>query len=169
MSGPAGTLITTHNAFFWPPSMAPGFQGHIPGLKFTYGETYGVSTSRYFQDYRNRSLDTSKSVFNKGGAFPTIYTHDPAQVISARDRSYRRVLDVPHYQLNNVDRDRKAHLRGFYHLAQDHRDFYRDRTGCLDRVREFVIPTELREIYRRYGGGMQENEAIPPTRTDDID
>ena len=25
------------------------------------------------------------------------------------------------------------------------------------------------QIYRRYGGGMQENEAIPPTRTDDID
>jgi hypothetical protein len=83
MSRAAGTLITTYNATHIAPTMLPGlvfksfsefnlnlyfisYGGHVPTLGSQYGETYGHSTEKYFHDYRNEVLNSSKSLYTRG-------------------------------------------------------------------------------------------------------
>lgn len=82
-------------------------------MKFDYAETYGNATSKYFQDYRSQTLNTSKSNYAQGGYFPTYYTHQPDLVIGHRTRNRDRWLDAPRYQLTNLDYDRKEELIRF--------------------------------------------------------
>lgn len=89
------------------------YKGHCPGLKFDYGETYGNATAKQFQDYRSETLNTSKSIYANGGQFPTVYTHNPDLVISARDRTRERHRIEPKYSLTNQNYDRKEELSKF--------------------------------------------------------
>ncbi len=89
------------------------YNGHVPTMKFDYGETYGNATSKYFQDYRLKTLDNSKSNYCQGGYFPTYYTHQPDLVIGNRTRTRDRWLSAPRYSLTNVDHDRKEELIKF--------------------------------------------------------
>ncbi|CAF0752900.1 unnamed protein product [Didymodactylos carnosus] len=127
MSRAAGTLVTTYNSTYYPPSLMPGYRGHVPTVNLQYGETFGNSTAKYFQDYRSEALNSSKSLYARGGYFPTPYTHQPELVISDRRRSRDRYLYIPKYTLNNQNYDRTNEIRKFHHLSQHHRDAYTDR------------------------------------------
>lgn len=89
------------------------YKGHVPTMKFDYGETYGNHTAKYFQDYRSKTLESSKSNYCKGGYFPTYYTHDPDLVIGNRTRTRDRWLSAQRYTLNNLDYDRREELINF--------------------------------------------------------
>ncbi|XP_033645381.1 protein FAM166C A-like [Asterias rubens] len=149
MSNSAGTLQTTHQATYIPPRMMPGYKGHCPTAKFDYGETYGNATAKYFQDYRSETLNQSKSSYAKGGQFPTVYTHNPDLVIHARDRSREQWRTAPKYELTNVNHDRREEINKFDTLAQGHRQFYKDRTGTVPRVDDFLIPKSAEDMYRQ--------------------
>lgn len=147
MSQSAGTLQTTHQATFIPPRHMPGYKGHCPTLKFDYGETYGNATAKHFQDYRSETLNQSKSPYANGGQFPTVYSHNPDMVIGARDRTNERWRTAPNYALSSVNHDRKDELDSFNQMAQQHREHYKDRTGTIQRVDEFLIPKKAEDMY----------------------
>lgn len=82
-------------------------------MKFDYGETYGGHTSKYFQDFRSKALETSKTNYCKGGYFPTYYSYNPDMAINARTRKRDYFLHEPRYALTTLDHDRKEGLINF--------------------------------------------------------
>jgi hypothetical protein len=89
------------------------YKGHVPTIKFDYGETYGNHTARYFQDFRLHALDTSQSNYSRGGYFPSYYSNNGNLAVEARTRTDDRWLHNPNYRLSNVDHDRQEHLGQF--------------------------------------------------------
>jgi len=150
MSRSAGTLITTHNATYIPPRFQPGYNGHVPTMKFDYGESYGNATAKYFQDYRSQALNSSKSNYCKGGYFPSFYSHDPDLVIGNRTRSRDRWLSAPRYSLTNVDHDRKEELIKFDKLSAGHREHYNDKSETVHRVEHFMLPKKAEEQFKEH-------------------
>lgn len=149
MSRSAGTLVTTNNATYIPPRFMPGYRGYCPTIKYDYGETYGNQTAKYFQDYRSSVLNSSADPYKRGGQFPTVYSHDPDLVISARTRTQDRWLHAPKYQLSNVGHDRKEELYQFNKLSQAHREHYKDKTGTGSSINYFSIPATSEEQFKR--------------------
>ncbi|CAF3199977.1 unnamed protein product [Rotaria socialis] len=147
MSRAAGTLQTTYNATYYPPSLMPGYRGHIPTTQFQCGETFGNTSAKYFQDYRSEALNSSKSLYARGGYFPTPYTHQPELVMSDRRRSRDQYLYTPKYALNNTHADRTNEIRKFYQLSQEHRDTYSDRSGTSHPVEHFTLPVSNDRMY----------------------
>jgi len=150
MSRSAGTLITTNNATYLPPRFQPGYKGHVPTMKFDYGETYGNATAKHFQDYRSATLNTSKSNYCKGGYFPTSYSHDPDLVIGNRTRTQDRWLTAPRYSLTHVDHDRKEELIRFDKRSSGHREHYNDKSGTTQRVQYFQLPTKAEDQFKKH-------------------
>uniref|UniRef100_UPI00398F2E12 ciliary microtubule inner protein 2C isoform X1 n=1 Tax=Pristiophorus japonicus TaxID=55135 RepID=UPI00398F2E12 len=136
----AGTLITNYNATYIPPALMPGYRGYVPTINFTYGDTYGNATRKYFQDFRLSALNSSQSPYSKGGQFPTIYSNDPSLVIADRAHNRDRWLYAPQWSRYDVDFDRNEELKTFGKLAQQHRESYKDTTGTIPRVDHFVLP-----------------------------
>ncbi|XP_063296853.1 ciliary microtubule inner protein 2C isoform X2 [Pelobates fuscus] len=143
----AGTLITHNNATYIPPALMPGYRGYVPAQAFTYGDTFGNTSARYFQDFRSTALNSSQTPYSKGGQFPTRYSNDPALVISSRSRGWDRWLYSPNCSRYNVDYDRTEELKGFKKVAEQHRDHYRDKTGTLYQVPHFMLPVKNEETY----------------------
>ncbi|XP_048453364.1 protein FAM166C A isoform X1 [Rhincodon typus] len=135
----AGTLITNYNATYIPPALMPGYRGYVPTINFTYGDTYGNATKKYFQDFRLSALNTSQSPYSKGGQFPTVYSNDPTLVIADRSHNRNRWLYAPKWSRYDVDFDRNEELKKFDKLAQQHRENYKDKTGTIRRVDHFVM------------------------------
>ncbi|CAH1773306.1 unnamed protein product [Owenia fusiformis] len=150
MSQSAGTLITTNNATYIPPRFMPGYHGHCPTLKFSYGETYGNSTSKYFQDYRSETLNNSHSVYNKGGSFPTFYSHNPDIVMSNRSRTWDKRLAAPRYELSHTHHDRQEQLDKFHKMSHAHREHYKDTTGEVPRMDHFVLPVKAEDQFKKH-------------------
>lgn len=149
MSRSAGTLVTTNNATYIPPRFMPGYRGYCPTIKYDYGETYGNQTAKHFQDYRSSVLNSSADPYCKGGAFPTVYSHNPDNVISNRTRTQDRWLHAPKYQLSNQDHDRKEENYQFNRLSQAHRENYKDKTGELKAINYYSIPASASEQFKR--------------------
>ena len=89
------------------------YRGHVPTMKFDYGETYGNHTVKYFQDFRSSALETSKTNYCKGGYFPTYYSYNADLATEARTRKWDRWLQVPRYTLTNYDHDKREELIRF--------------------------------------------------------
>jgi hypothetical protein len=138
MSKSAGTLVTTHNATYVHPRFMPGYQGHVPTMKFDYGETYGNQTAKYFQDYRSQTLESSKSNYSHGGYFPAFYSYSGNLAVEARTRKWDRWLESPHYRLTNIDHNRREGLINFNKLTEAHRDHYNDKSQTVQRVNYFT-------------------------------
>ncbi|XP_037002449.2 protein FAM166C [Artibeus jamaicensis] len=143
----AGTLVTEFSAAYRPPALMPGYKGHVPGLDYSFGSTYGNATLKYFQDHRNAALENSGTPFSKGGHFPTIYSPNPDLVLCDRSQARSRWLHRPSYTRFNLDSDRSTELYRFYQMAQEHRKHYRDKTNTVPRVPYFVLPVKERERY----------------------
>jgi len=150
MSKSAGTLITTHNSTYIHPRFMPGYRGHVPTMKFDYGETYGNHTTKYFQDFRSSALDTSKSNYCKGGYFPTYYSFNPDIATEARTRKWDRWLQAPRYSLTNRDFDRQEELTRFDKLTKAHREHYKDKSGEVHKVEYFQLPTKAEDQFKKH-------------------
>jgi len=137
------TLLTTNMEMYRHPRHVPGYSGYTPRVKYTYGETFGNTTGRWFQDYRVATLNTSKERMGRGGdkflPFPTYYTNNPDHVLGARTSSRDRWLAAPKYKLLNLD-DRDGAIKKYDKAAQYHRDHYKDRTETVPPVRIFILP-----------------------------
>ncbi|XP_053564880.1 protein FAM166C [Bombina bombina] len=143
----AGTLITDNNATYIPPAMMPGYRGHIPTQSFTYGDTYGNTSARWFQDFRSSVLNSSQTPYCKGGQFATSFSNDPELVLTSRSRGWNRWLYSPKVSRYNVDFDRTQELKDFKKIAQQHRDHYKDKTGTVHQVTHFTLPIKNEETY----------------------
>ncbi|XP_038606763.1 protein FAM166C [Tachyglossus aculeatus] len=143
----AGTLLTTSNAVYVPPSLMPGYQGSVPNVAFSFGDTYGNATLKYFQDYRNAAMDSSRSPYSRGGFFPTIFSRDPSLVLGSRSLTWNRWPRTPSYSHFNLDQNRSEELKEFYRLAQKHREYYWDKTGTVHPVPYFVLPRKEHDRY----------------------
>ena len=83
------------------------YAGYCPQAKFWhYGDTFGNTTAKCFQDRRTAKLSTS--VMNDPGIsgdgqyrFPTVYSNTPDLVLSARARTRERWCDAKKYSLFN--------------------------------------------------------------------
>lgn len=137
------TLLTTNMDIYRYPRHVPGYLGYTPRIKYTYGETYGNTTARWFQDYRVKELNTSKERMGRGGdkllPFPTYYTNNPDHVLGARTSSRDRWLAAPKYKLLNLD-DRDAAIKRYDKAAKKHRENYKDRTETVPPVKIFILP-----------------------------
>jgi len=89
------------------------YRGYVPTMKFDYAETYGNHTSKYFQDYRSRILESSQSNYSRGGYFPSYYSYNGNEAVEARTRKWNHWDQSPRYRLLNVDHDRKEQLINF--------------------------------------------------------
>ncbi|XP_042301934.1 protein FAM166C [Sceloporus undulatus] len=143
----AGTLLTQNNAVYVHPGLMPGYRGHVPNIAFSFGDTYGNTTMKYFQDLRSKALDASGSPYSKGGQFPTLFSRDPGLVLSARTRGWERWLHTPSYSRFNLDCNRTQELKEFYKLSQMHRAHYRDKTGTVHQVPYFILPVKEKDKY----------------------
>eukprot|EP00069_Balaena_mysticetus_P008019 bmy_01061T0 len=143
----AGTLLTEFNAAYVPPGLMPGYQGHVPGVAFSFGSPYGTTTLKYFQEQCNAALEKSHTPFRKGGHFPASLSPNPNQVLSDRSCTRDRWLHAPSCTRFNLDSSRAAELSRFYQMTQQHREYYQDKTGMAPRVPYFVLPVREWERY----------------------
>ncbi|XP_030410948.1 UPF0573 protein C2orf70 homolog isoform X1 [Gopherus evgoodei] len=143
----AGTLLTQNRATYVPPALMPGYRGHVPNTVFSFGDTYGNTTLKYFQDFRNAAMETSRCPYSKGGQFPTLFSPDPGLVLGCRARGWDRWLHAPSYSRFSLDFNRSEELKEFYKLSQRHREHYRDKTGTEHVVPYFVLPVKEKDKY----------------------
>ncbi|KAL5263605.1 hypothetical protein ACHWQZ_G008840 [Mnemiopsis leidyi] len=141
-------LVTTNTWSYPKPCHKPGYQGYIPTLNHTYGETFGNATEKYFLDYRSKTLNSSTYPAKKGGTpiieFPKIYT-DPRLVIGTRDRTRERWRSPPNYKMINYSSDLTNRNQDIQKMNEDliqkQREVYRDKTGTKSRIQFFVLPS----------------------------
>ncbi|KAH0622937.1 hypothetical protein JD844_025872 [Phrynosoma platyrhinos] len=126
----AGTLLTQNNAVYVHPGLMPGYRGHVPNIAFSFGDTYGNTTMKYFQDFRSKAMETSCSPYSKGGQFPTLFSRDPGLVLGSG--LGRRLVAAA-----DDDDD----------LSQMHREHYRDKTGTVHQVPYFILPVKEKDKY----------------------
>ncbi|XP_062066141.1 ciliary microtubule inner protein 2C [Lepus europaeus] len=144
----AGTLLTEFNAAYVPPGLMPGYQGHVPSVAFSFGSSYGTATLKYFQDHRFTAMQKGQALLGRSGHFPTVFSSDPTLGLTERTLSRARRLHAPTYTRFNLDSSRSAKLAHFYQMAQQHRNYYRDKTGTVPRVPYFVLPVKEQDRYR---------------------
>lgn len=83
------------------------YAGYCPRAKFLYyGDTFGNTTAKCFQDRRTAKLSTS--ITHDPGIsadgqhrFPTVYSNTPDLVLSARARTRERWRNPKKYSLSN--------------------------------------------------------------------
>lgn len=127
----------------------PSYTGHVPTLNLDYAETYGNHSAKYFQDFRSKTLESSRTNMSRGGYFPSFWSHGPWQAVEARTRKWDRWLEVPHYRLLNEDHDRRQELINFCKLSQAHREHYCDDTETVPKVEHFQIPAPTDDEFKK--------------------
>lgn len=93
------------------PSAAPlptscRYQGHMPGMAFSFGSPYGSTTFKHFQDQRNKAM--AKGHRESLNFLPSLPAAAPALLLSSPDRPSTRF---------NLDVGRAAHFTGFYQVS----------------------------------------------------
>ncbi|XP_056621207.1 protein FAM166C A [Triplophysa dalaica] len=124
-----GTLITHSNTTYIPPPLMPGYHGHVPTTKFMYGETFGNSTLKHFQNSRSTTMASSRSHY---------YTGD-VSVTTLRSHMHAKSPTVPYCVRYNIDFKRQNEINDFNMLSQKHREHYKDKTGTVQAVNYFVM------------------------------
>lgn len=103
------------------------YRGHVPGVAFSFGSSYGTATLKYFQDHRNAVLERSRTPLSRGGHFPTIFSPNPNLVLS--DRTRDRWLHAPSYTRFNLDNGRSTDFSRLYQVgsppSSDHGEGWR--------------------------------------------
>lgn len=150
MSRSAGTLVTTYNATYNAPSMLPGYGGFVPTINFQYGDTFGNASRKYFSDYRNEVLNSSKSLYSRGGYFPSSFSNNPELAANYRKKTRDTKLFDAKYELNNYNYTRTKELDTFYKSTQAHRKQYSDKTGELHPVKDFVLPVSNEKMHENF-------------------
>lgn len=107
------------------------YKGHVPGLDYSFGSTYGNATLKYFQDHRNAALENSGTPFSKGGHFPTLCSPNPDLVLCNRSQARARWLHRPSYTRFNLDSDRSTELYRFYQVGRGRRGLSPPEGRCL--------------------------------------
>jgi len=149
-------LVSTNTWNYPKPSHNPGYKGYVPTLRYTFGETFGNATEKYFADYRSRVLSNSISPARKTGTplceLPDIYT-DPKLVMTNRDRTQARWTAPPNYRVVNYSADmtnRNQDIQKFnQELVQKQREVYKDKTGTKHPVPHFVLPNAVKVVPER--------------------
>ncbi|XP_048209565.1 protein FAM166C [Perognathus longimembris pacificus] len=142
----AGTLLTEFSTAYVSPALIPGYQGHVPTVAFSFGAPYGTTTLKYFQDHRNAAMKGGQGALDRGSCLPSFADH-PAAALLSRPSTWERMYNVPAHARFNLDSERSAELTHFYHMAQQHRKYYRDKTGTVPLVPFFVLPVKERDRY----------------------
>lgn len=94
------------------------YRGHVPNVTFSFGDTYGNATMKYFQDFRSRAMESSQTPYSKGGQFPTLFSANPGLVLGARAVGWDRWLHTPCYSRFNLDISRSEELQEFFKVRQ---------------------------------------------------
>ncbi|KAB0399842.1 hypothetical protein E2I00_013775 [Balaenoptera physalus] len=72
----------------WRARGAPGmYQGHVPGVTFSFGSPYGTTTLKYLQEQRN--AEKSHTPFRTGGHFPASLFPNPNQMTQQHREYYQ--------------------------------------------------------------------------------
>jgi Protein of unknown function (DUF2475) len=79
-----------------------------------YADTFGHHSAKYFQDFRHRTLETSRTNLCQGGYFPSLYSFGPQSAVESRTRRWDRWLKTPHCRLLTTDHDRREELMNFW-------------------------------------------------------
>merc|ERR1712141_918387 len=136
-------LLVNRLGIYQHPRHIPGYTGHCAQEKYSFAETFGNTTGKWFDDYRQKTLSNSKERFTRGGdvhvPFPVHYQHDPSLVVGTTSRTHRRWESPDNYKLHNRSPNEER-IRDFKLAAEDHREQYKDKTGTLLRVNEFALP-----------------------------
>lgn len=103
------------SSFPLPPSR---YRGHVPNVAFSFGDTYGNTTMKSFQDFQSTAMESSCSPYSKGGQFPTLFSPDPGLVLGARARGWDGWLYTPSYSRFNLDFNRSEELKAFYKVRR---------------------------------------------------
>lgn len=123
-----GSVITTYMGDFIPPVIMPGYQGHLPGISTSCGNTYGGATQKHFRTFRQELMERhvrSKMVY---GRFPCDFTPFPDVAVAQRAIITRAIKDTPNIRSLGVDYNRRLELQKFYARCQGHRDYYLDKS-----------------------------------------
>lgn len=109
-----GQLMSQENPCLFFPFLLFRYRGHVPSVVYSFGDTYGNTTMKYFQDFRNRAMECSHSPYSKGGQFPTLFSPDAGLVLGARAVGWDRWLHTPNYSRFNLDISRSEELNEFF-------------------------------------------------------
>jgi hypothetical protein len=137
-----------NNITYQPGTLLPKYTGHVPETKFMYGETYGHASEKHFQNYRSSTLNSSKSLYARGGYFPSSYSNNPDSVIANRSLSRDRFLFTPKYELNNYNYDRTQELNKYYQQSQLFRQSYKHINEDNQVNGSFRVPITNQESYQ---------------------
>ncbi|XP_007260925.2 protein FAM166C B [Astyanax mexicanus] len=134
-----GTLITHSHATYIPPTLMPGYSGHVPSTKFLYGLTFGNASISYFMDTQRAAMNSSQI-----NHFPFIYPASGGLITPSSNHPWSkdRPLYSPYWAHYNVGFERQQEIKHFDELAQKHRENYKDKTGRQQPVSYFIIPTK---------------------------
>ncbi|KAG2467700.1 DRC1 protein, partial [Polypterus senegalus] len=94
------------------------YRGHVPTTTLLYGDTYGNTTKKYFQDFRSTVLETSQSPYSNGGQFPTVQSFNPSLMVAHRSRERDRLIYTPQWSKNNIDSSRQQELEEFHKVRE---------------------------------------------------
>ncbi|CAL8318058.1 unnamed protein product [Merluccius merluccius] len=119
------------------------YGGHVPSIKFVYGETFGNATSRYFQQYRSRSTPAGKRPL--GAAL--LASVGTAAVRTHRDQAHRRAVGAASWSRCDADFGRQMALKTF---GQGHRARYNGQTaGSSEGEGHFILPVKESDRFPR--------------------
>jgi len=136
-------LLANRLGIYEHPRHIPGYTGHCPQVKYSFGETFGDTSGGLLYDYRQKTLSNSKERFTRGGdvhiPFPVYYKNDPTLVVGTTTRTHRRWESAEKYKLHNRSPNEDK-ISDFKLAAEDHREQYKDNTATLPKIDEFLLP-----------------------------
>ena len=124
-----GTVITTYMGDYIPPSVMPGYLGHLPGVSTSCGHTFGGATQKHFKIYRQDLLSRQVRPYMVYGRFPCDFTPFPEVACAQKQICSKTPMETPNIRSPGIDHNRRLELQRFYQRCQNHRNYYLDKSG----------------------------------------